>query len=122
MPVDPVFRSILYPVSEDELSTQVRLIWLGDTAVAVAEVGFAKAVLLFASLENAESPVAFVAETREQDKVPSLRAVYHIIHVGCNVGCRRPNIAIRSCKPCFPLDFETCFIVRIVDPGQTNLV
>ena len=53
-----------YPVSEDELSTQVRLIWLEDTAVAVAEVGFARGVVPLASLENAESPAALLAQTR----------------------------------------------------------
>ena len=64
MPAAVLFRSILYPVSEAELSIQVRLIWLDDTAVAVAEVGFARGVVPLASFENAESPVALVAQTR----------------------------------------------------------
>ena len=32
-------RSMIYPVSDDVLSTQVRLIWLEETAVAVREPG-----------------------------------------------------------------------------------
>jgi hypothetical protein len=53
----------LYPVSEAELSIQIRLIWLDDTAVAVAELGFARGVVPPVSFENAESPVALLALT-----------------------------------------------------------
>jgi len=55
VPAAVFFRPILYPVSEAELSTHVRLMRLEDTAVAVARVAFARGVVPLVSLHEAQT-------------------------------------------------------------------
>ena len=67
LPVGPVRRKILKPVSLDELSVHVRLTWLEETAMATrfaGAAGGASGIITWAIFEKGDSPPALKAKTR----------------------------------------------------------